>query len=59
LDKYTNQFLLTINKVMGLSSAQHVMLYIAWLESTLQIDIKLQHPKDMESAIALARKFQP
>jgi hypothetical protein len=59
LDKYTNQFLLTLNKVTGLSTAQQVMLYTVGLASTLQIDIQLQQPKDLESAMALARKYQP
>jgi len=57
LDDYTNQFLLMVTKVTGLSTAQQVMLYTAGLASTLQIDIQLQQPPDMESAIAMARKF--
>ena len=57
LDDYTNQFLLTVTKVTGLSTAQQVMLYTAGLASTLQIDIQLQQPPDLESAIAMARKF--
>jgi hypothetical protein len=59
LDKYTNQFLLTLNKVTYLSTAQQVMLYTPGLASTLQIDVQLQQPKDLESAMALARKYQP
>jgi len=57
LDDYTNQFLLTVTKVTGLSTAQQVMLYTAGLASTLQIDIQRQQPPDLESAIAMARKF--
>ena len=33
------------------------MLYTAGLASTLQIDIQLQQPPDLESAIAMARKL--
>ena len=57
LDDYTNQFLLTVTKVTGLSTAQQVMLYIAGLASTLQIEIQLQQPPDLGSMIAMARKF--
>jgi len=35
------------------------MLYTVGLASTLQIDIQLQQPPDLETAIVLARKFQP
>jgi hypothetical protein len=35
LDKYANQFLLTLTKVTGLSTAQQVMMYTAGLASTL------------------------
>jgi hypothetical protein len=35
------------------------MLYTTGLASTLEIDIQLQHPPDLETVIALARKFQP
>ena len=56
-DDYTNQFLLTLTKVTGLYTAQQVMLYTAGLASTLQIDIQLQQPPDLESAIAMARKL--
>ena len=45
LDKYTNQFLLTLTKVTGLLTAQQVMLYTAGLASTLQMDIQLQQPR--------------
>jgi len=55
LDDYTNQFLLTVTKVTGLSTAQQVMLYTAGLASTLQIDIQLQQPLDLESVIAMAQ----
>ena len=58
LDNYTNQFLLTLTKVTSLSIAQQGMLYTAGLASTLEIDIQLQRPPDLEIAIALARKFQ-
>jgi predicted aspartyl protease len=46
-----------VTKVKGLSIAQQVMLYTAGLASTLQIDLQLQQPLDLESAIAMARKF--
>jgi hypothetical protein len=59
LEKYTNQFLLTLTKITGLSTAQQVMLYTIELASTLQIDIQLQQPPDLETTMALARKFQP
>ena len=42
-----------------MSTAQQVMLYTAGLASTLQIDIQLQQSPDLETAMALARKFQP
>ena len=34
------------------------MLYTAGLASTLGLDIELQEPQDLETAIALARIFQ-
>lgn len=57
LDDYTNQFLLTLTKVTGLSTDQQVMLYSTGLASTLQIDIQLQRPIDLETAIAIAHKY--
>ena len=45
LDKYTNQFLLTLTKVTGMLTAQQVMLYTARLASTLQMGIQLQQPQ--------------
>jgi hypothetical protein len=58
LENYTNQFLLIVNKIPALSNDQQMMLYTAGLQPTLQIDIQLQQLHDLESAIALARKFQ-
>jgi hypothetical protein len=57
LENYANQFLLIVNKIPALSNNQQVMLYTTRLQRTLQIDIRLQQPPDLESAIALARKF--
>jgi hypothetical protein len=48
-----------LTNVTGLSTAQEVMLYTAGLASTLEIDIQLQQPPDLETAIALAPKFLP
>lgn len=46
-----------LTKVTGLSAAQQVMLYTAGSTSILEIEIQHQQPPDLETTIAMARKF--
>lgn len=58
LQTYMNQFNLTVNKTPIFSNIQLVMLNAAGLHPVLQIDIQRHEPHALESATALALKFQ-
>lgn len=58
VDDYIDKFLARLSRVGPLTSEQQVQLFTARLQEPLSIDVDLQVPQIMKTAMSLARAYE-
>jgi len=57
--EYQEKFLALLGHIESLSMAQQVSIFTSGLTDLLKIDVELQNPQDLDTAMSLARAHEP
>jgi hypothetical protein len=55
---YQSRFLSLVNRCTGLTEKQQIDIFTAGLHNPLKTDVELEHPENLEDAMALARAYK-
>ena len=59
MEEYQRRFEQLAARASTLTREQEVEIFISGLKETIAIEVELQHPQDLTSAMSLARLYEP